>query len=153
MDAYHIDYETKATANLRKCGVYRYAQHPETDILCMCYAKNDEKVQLWTPDFMWPEDLAEHIRSGGIIFAHNAQFERLITLHIATPRYGCPPVAMEQWYCTAAMAAAMALPRSLEGVGEALQLPIQKDMAGSRHMLKMTKPRKGKAPANATRDS
>jgi hypothetical protein len=38
----------------------------------------------------------------------------------------------------------MAVPRSLEGVGEALDLEIKKDMEGSRHMLKMTKPRKGK---------
>lgn len=141
---YHIDYETKSTADLRKVGVYRYAQHPSTDILCMGYARDDEPVQIWTPGKPWPEELNEHIRAGLPIFAHNAQFERLITQHIACVRYGCATVALEQWYCTAAMAAAMALPRSLEGLGEALDLDIKKDMVGSRHMLKMTKPRKGK---------
>lgn len=140
---YHIDYETKSTANLKLVGVYRYAEHPSTDILCMGFARNNEPVQIWTPDFPWPEELNEHIRQGFPIFAHNAQFERLITKNIAVARYGCAPVALEQWFCTAAMAAAMALPRSLEGLGEALSLPIQKDMEGSRHMLKMTKPRKG----------
>jgi DNA polymerase bacteriophage-type len=143
LDFYHIDYETKSTANLKLVGVYRYAEHPTTDILCMAYAKNDEAVQLWTPDFPWPQELNEHIEAGLPIYAHNAQFERLITANIAVTRYGCAPVKLDQWHCTAAMAAAMALPRSLEGLGEALKLPIQKDMEGSRHMLKMTKPRKG----------
>jgi DNA polymerase len=139
----HIDYETKSTIDIKACGVYRYAKHASTDILCMAYAFNHEPVLLWTPDQMWPEDLAEHMLSGGLIFAHNAQFERLITTHIAVPRYGAPEVDLRQWVCTAAMAAAMALPRSLEKLGHALGTEIQKDMAGSRHMLKMTKPRKG----------
>jgi DNA polymerase len=138
----HIDYETKSTINLKTCGLYRYAKHPTTDILCMAYAFGTDPVQLWTPDFPWPEDLKEHVLSGGRIVAHNAQFERLITQYIAAPRYGAPVPALEQWICTAAMAAAMALPRSLEGLGHALHAPVKKDMAGSRHMLKMTKPRK-----------
>jgi DNA polymerase len=107
----------------------------------MAYAFGDDPVQLWTPDFPFPQEIADHIKNGYPIYAHNAQFERLITQYITTPRYGCPPVALEQWYCTAAMAAAMALPRSLDGLGAALKLPIQKDMAGSRLMLKMSKPR------------
>jgi DNA polymerase len=107
----------------------------------MAYAFGDNFVQLWTPDFPFPPEIIEHIKNGYPIYAHNAQFERLITQYITTPRYGCPPVALEQWYCTAAMAAAMALPRSLDGLGAALNLPIQKDMAGSRLMLKMSKPR------------
>ena len=140
----HKDYETKSTANLPKCGVYQYAKDPTTDILCMAYAFGDGEVEVWTPDLPWPEEINEHILAGLPIYAHNAQFERLITRYIATPRYGCAPVALEQWFCTAAMAAAMALPRSLEGLGAALNLDVQKDMAGSRHMMKMTKPRKGK---------
>lgn len=143
----HIDYETKSTVDLRKAGIYQYAKAPTTDILCMAYAFDDENVEVWTPDMFWPERINEHIKNDGLIYAHNAQFERLITQHIAVPRYGCLPVALEQWVCTAAMAAAMALPRSLEGLGAALNLEVQKDMAGSRHMMKMTKPRKGKKVA------
>ncbi len=144
MSILHIDYETKSTIDLPKCGIYQYAKHSTTDILCMAYAFDEGEVEVWTPDFFWPEAINNHITSGGLIYAHNAQFERLITQYIATPRYGCAPVSLEQWYCTAAMAAAMALPRSLEGLGAALNLDVQKDMAGSRHMMKMTKPRKGK---------
>jgi DNA polymerase len=110
----------------------------------MGYGFGEEEIDIWTPDFPWPERINSHIRSGGLIYAHNAQFERLITQEIAVPRYGCATAALEQWFCTAAMAAAMALPRSLDGLGEALDLNIKKDMAGSRHMMKMTKPRKGK---------
>lgn len=139
----HIDYETKSIIDIRKCGVYKYARDPSTDILCMAYAFDHEPTKLWTPDFPWPEDLYEHMASGKLIYAHNAQFERLITEAIAVPRYGAPTVALRQWVCTAAMAAAMALPRSLEKLGEAIDAEIKKDMAGSRHMLKMTKPRKG----------
>ncbi len=137
----HIDYETKSAIDLLKCGVYRYAQSPTTDIICMAFAFDDKPVQLWTPDFPFPQEIIDHIEAGYPIYAHNAQFERLITQYITTPRYGCPTVPLEQWYCTAAMAAAMALPRSLDGLGAALNLPIQKDMAGSRLMLKMSKPR------------
>lgn len=47
-----------------------------------------------------------------------------------------------KWRCTAAKAAAHALPRNLEGACLAMRLPIQKDMEGRRLILKHCKPRK-----------
>lgn len=47
-----------------------------------------------------------------------------------------------RWRCSAAKAAAVALPRKLEKACEALGLEHRKDMAGHRLMLKMSKPRK-----------
>lgn len=141
-DELHLDYETKSVVDLKTCGIYRYAEHPLTDILCMAYAFGNEPIQLWIPSEPFPQRIIDHIKAGKPIFAHNSQFERLITEFIATPRYGCPVVAMEQWYCTAAMAAAMALPRALDGLAIALRLNAQKDKEGAKVMKKMTRPRK-----------
>lgn len=56
------------------------------------------------------------------------------------PRYGWPEPALEQWHCTAAMAAAMALPRKLEDAARLTGCSFQKDMEGHRLMLRMAKP-------------
>jgi DNA polymerase bacteriophage-type len=84
-----------------------------------------------------------------ILVAHNALFEQLITRFVLSRRLKNPDDKMalgtlphDRWYCTAARAAACALPRNLEGAGFALKLPIQKDMEGSRLLKKYWKPRK-----------
>jgi DNA polymerase len=85
------------------------------------------------------------------LHAHNAFFEQCIYENILVPRFGWPKVNPKRWRCTAAKAASHALPRSLEGAGAALGLPIQKDKVGHQLMLKMCKPlpkwkRTGKGP-------
>jgi DNA polymerase len=55
---------------------------------------------------------------------------------------GWPVMRWEQWRCSAAKAAAHALPRALDDAAAALHLPIRKDAEGSKLMKKMTKPRK-----------
>jgi DNA polymerase len=142
-----IDFETRATFNLLTGGVYPYAAHPDTDIWCMAWAFDDEEPEIWTPDdrlgtpFVLPPRVIQHLADGGVVRAHNAAFERTIWREIMERRYGAPPVALEQWVCSAAEAAAMALPRHLEGLAKALRLDVQKDMDGNRLMLQMTKPR------------
>lgn len=97
-----------------------------------------------------------------IIVAHNALFEQVITRFVL-PKYikefkstkPSPGLFMrpllfhrleslphDRWVCTAATAAALALPRNLEGACAALKLSIQKDMDGRRLILKYCKPRK-----------
>ena len=61
MTKYHIDLETKSQTDLLKEGGHNYATCPTTALICMCYAKDDEPVQLWLPGEPFPEDLAEHI--------------------------------------------------------------------------------------------
>lgn len=139
----HVDFETRSAIDLPKNGVYRYAMDPSTDIWVLGYRLGDGPVMAWVPGDPVPEPLAEHICSGGLLFAHNAMgFERVIWHHILTPRYGFPEPALEQWRCTAAMAAAMALPRSLEAASTVMGLPVRKDMAGHNLMLRMAKPRR-----------
>lgn len=144
MTSLHVDFETKSTVELKDTGVYVYAQDPSTDVHCMSYAFGDEPVQRWTPGQPFPCRLAEHIEAGGLLFAHNAAFERVIWHYLMEPRYGWPPVPVEQWRCTMVMAYAMALPGALEHVGPALNTGYEKDMVGNRLMKAMSRPRRPK---------
>lgn len=154
MTSASIDFETRSTIDLRRSGVYPYAEHPTTDVVCMCWAIGDEEPHVWTPRRHWgtlgitPERtgealrrLVEHIKAGGELRAHNAQFERIMWRDVLGPRYGFPVPDFEQWHCTAAEAAAQALPRHLAEVSRVLNVPTPKDDEGHRLMLQMCKPR------------
>lgn len=150
-----LDYETRSACPLKKTGAWKYSEDPTTEILCaairMPYWRKG-RVELWHPAFphlgMAEEgvdalvELFSWILSGGMIEAHSAQFEKCITQNIAVPRYGWPPVPASAWRCSAAKAAAHSLPRNLGDLTAALGLKIQKDLAGSKVMQKMNKPRK-----------
>lgn len=138
----HIDFETRSTVDLKETGVYVYAEHPTTDVWCAAYARNDEPVKLWTPGQPVPLEIIGAMHVGETLVAHNAAFERIIWRYILAPRYGWPEPKLEQWRCTMAMALAMSLPGSLGGAAAAVNLPIQKDSAGHRLMLQMSRPRK-----------
>jgi len=145
-----IDFETRSKVDIKKTGGWRYSEDPSTDVQCIKFkVPGREEIKLWTPMFESVEDISETmeplfkwINDGGLVEAHNAQFEEAIWTNIMVKRYGAPLVRPSQWRCSASKAAALALPRSLEGVGGALALPIEKDMAGNRLMLKMAKPKK-----------
>lgn len=147
MPTVYIDFETQSAADLKAVGGWQYSRHPSTRILCVAYAADDEPVQLATFDQRrathgYLLKLAEDPET--IFVAHNAGFEQAIWRNIMAPRYGFPEIPVERWRCTAAKAAYMSLPRKLEGVGEALGLPIQKDKEGHKVMLKLCKPRGGR---------
>ncbi|MBO4228059.1 DNA polymerase [Bradyrhizobium neotropicale] len=144
MTVVHLDFETRSACDLKVHGVYVYASHPTTDVHCMAYAFDDEPVQLWRRGEPIPPRLENHIVLGGVITAHNAQFERAIFRHVMAPRYGWPNPDVEQWRCTMIYAYAMALPGALEHMGPALNTGFDKDMAGNRLMLAMSKPRRPK---------
>ncbi len=146
----HLDLETRSTVDLKKTGVYVYAEHPSTDVWCAAYAFGDEDVQLWTPGEPVPQRIQDHILGGGSIVAHNAQFERTMLRYVLAPRYGWEVPAENQWVCTAAMAAAMALPRHLDALAKALGVDHKKDDAGHRLMLQMARPRKVKDDGTLT---
>jgi DNA polymerase len=142
IDFLHLDVETRSAVDLKLAGPWVYAQHQSTDLWCACWAIGDRAVQTWRPGDPAPAQLVEHVAAGGPLVAHNAMsFERVIWRNILAIRYGWPEPALEQWHCTGALAAAMALPRSLDEAARALGLPVQKDMAGHRLMLQMARPR------------
>lgn len=137
-----LDFETRSTLDLRKTGVHKYAQHHHTGIWCLAWAFDDGPINIWTPGQEVPADIALFIQLNGKVRAWNAAFERTIWNNILVPRYGFPPLVSEQVYCTAAQAAAMALPRSLDQAASALGTPVQKDKEGAALMLRMARPRR-----------
>ena len=65
----YIDFETRSHCDLKRHGVYNYAQDSTTDVLCMSYAFDDEDVVTWLPAQPFPERVRNH---KGLIYAHNA---------------------------------------------------------------------------------
>jgi DNA polymerase len=143
-----LDFETRSVVDLRRTGVYPYAEHPHTDVWCCAYAVDDGEVCMWTPDRPVPDVFRLAVEQKAEFRAWNAQFERVIWEKICVPRYGFPPVPMELWHDTAAEAAALALPRSLGHAADVLNVEMQKDKQGHALMLRMARPRtmKGKHP-------
>ena len=140
----HGDFETRSEVDLKEVGLDVYARHPSTDVWCFGWAIDDGEPQIWTPGkpfpaaIRWP--MVQFPRAVRII-AHNAPFELAIWNHICVPRYGWPVLRPERTRCTMAMAYAMSLPGSLENAAAALGLTQQKDLAGHRLMMQMSRPR------------
>ena len=145
----HIDFETRSTVNLPAAGVYRYAEHPTTEVILACWAVDNGPVQtwfafqgVWTDPCPCPKDLADALADPNcIVVAHNAGFERAMLEYILGPRHGWPIPHLTRWDDTAARAARQALPRSLDGAAEALGLDVKKDKEGKALMMRMCRPR------------
>ena len=118
-----IDFETRSECDLRKHGVYNYAQDPTTDVLCMSYAYKDDEVQTWLPGQPFPRWVKEW---KGQIYAHNAAFERLIFWYVLQIDFD-----LTQFVCTAAQARANCAPGSLEDVGRFSGSSMRKDHRGA----------------------
>ena len=118
-----IDFETRSRCDLRKHGVYNYAQDISTEVLCMSYAFDDEDVRTWLPEQPFPVAVRNHT---GQIRAHNAAFERLVFWYVLQIDF-----KLEQFYCTAAQARANCAPGSLEDVGRFAGSSMKKDHRGS----------------------
>lgn len=137
-----IDFETRSTVDLKSTGVWPYAESPATSVYWLCYCIGDGSVKSWRPGMADPVDLLDHVRGGGVVVAHNAQFEwciwnlNLIGVH----GFEWPPLTTAQLDDTMARALVMALPASLDGAADALGMEHQKDKAGSRLMKQMAKP-------------
>ena len=128
----YLDFETRSACDLKTAGVYNYAQHGSTEVLCMSYAFDDEDVQTWLPDQPFPERVR---RWTGLIYAHNAAFERLIFWYVLQTNF-----KLEQFVCTAAQARANCAPGSLEDVGRFAGASMKKDHRGAQLIRKMSVP-------------
>lgn len=123
----YFDIETFSTCDLRACGLYRYAADASTQVLLVYYAIDDGPVVGWSPvegeplpaDFAaaWTDETC-------VLVAHNAAFERVVLGQWAR-RTGLLPgrmPALRRWYCTMAHASTLALPASLDALGDVLGL-------------------------------
>jgi DNA polymerase len=118
-----VDFETRSACDLKAAGVYNYAQDASTEVLCMSYAFDDEDVQTWVPGQPFPERVRNH---KGLIYAHNAAFERLIFWYVLQINFD-----LEQFVCTATQARANCAPGSLEDVGRFAGASMKKDHRGA----------------------
>jgi DNA polymerase len=130
MNALKLDFETRSDVDLLKRGAYIYVESRHTDALLASYRIGDGPLRRWTRGQPCPDDIRAHVTAGGVIKAHNAAFERLIWWHIMHARHGWPKPELKQFVCTAVTAAAQSLPRSLDRLGEALDLSVKKDKKG-----------------------
>ena len=151
-DIYHLDYETyspQPMGNQKSVGAFRYASDPAAEILIIAIAKNDGPVLTWNAldggfeGSAALEMLTRAVNTGADIYAHNAQFEHAISTYLLaqSPTFITAP-AIEQWRCTAAMCRLAAIPSSLEGAGEFLEIDLPKDKEGTRLINLFCKPRK-----------
>ena len=113
-----LDLETYSSAPLPRCGVYRYCDAPDFEILLFSYAFDDEPVK--TVDLASGETLPKEVISAledpNIIkVAYNAQFER-----VCLSRYLGHWLDPHQWRCTMVMAAYLTLPGKLADAAVAL---------------------------------
>lgn len=119
-----IDLETYSSVDIGKCGVYKYTESPDFEILLFAYSFDYGPVQLidvakgeWIPqeivDLIYDETVEKS--------AFNANFERT-----CLSRWFDKYCAPEQWSCTMILAASCGLPMSLKNVGIALNLSEDK---------------------------
>lgn len=140
-DVLSLDFETYSTIDLTEVGPARYAEDPTTGIWCVAYRLGTAPVMVQSMETPLPAPVRTHLEQGGLIRAWNADFERRLWT-VATRRYHWPAVTPAQFVCSAALAARAGLPRKLEHAAKALGLPVQKDMAGHRLMMRACRPTK-----------
>lgn len=123
-----IDIETYSDIDLINCGVYKYTDSDNFEILLFAYAVDDGETKI--VDLACGEEIPEEVMD--MLFddtviktAFNANFERTcISKHLGIN------LKPEPWRCTAVQSAMLALPLSLEGVGVVLGLDKQKMSEG-----------------------
>ena len=119
-----IDIETFSSVDLTKCGVYKYTESEDFEILLFAYAFDDEDIKIidLAQGEKLPKEVIEAIYSPNVIkSAFNAQFER-----VCLSRYFSMELPIEQWRCSMVHSLTLGLPGSLENVAKCLNLKTQK---------------------------
>ena len=142
MNNLYIDIETYSSISLKDCGVYKYAESPDAEVLLFGYSIDGSPVQvadIANGDEIPSEVLAALTDPKITKWAHNASFERIFLsiwlsrhhpeyfksygdAHDTVGAYLDP----ESWCCSMIWSAYMGLPLSLEQVGTVLKLDDQK---------------------------
>lgn len=147
----YIDFESRSPIDIKKCGAHVYAEHPDTEVLCLAVKVDNATTAMWIPkEFreycenweLWSDDqIFGFVLDADRFHAHNASFERCMWTEHMVRRRGFPKIQLSKWDDTAARAAMCALPRSLDAACKALGVSQQKDEEGYKLMLKMCKPK------------
>ncbi|MDD4590026.1 MAG: DNA polymerase [Parabacteroides sp.] len=146
MKTLSIDIETYSGYDLSKCGVYKYAESPDFEIILFGYSADGGEVQvvdLAAGETLQPEILDALTDDNIQKWAFNANFERVcLSRYLADMGISLDPFAdnhhsatvlgkakylnPESWRCAMIWSAYMGLPLSLEGAGAVLGLEKQK---------------------------
>jgi DNA polymerase len=139
-----IDIETYSDVDLGKCGVYRYSESPDFEILLFGYSVDGGPVQVidLASGESIPEEMLDTLTDDTVVkWAFNANFERVCLSRYLRdlgrsldPFHDNHPLTLEParflnpegWRCSMVWAATMGLPLSLKGVGAVLGLEDQK---------------------------
>jgi DNA polymerase bacteriophage-type len=144
---YSIDFETRSFADLPEIGLDKYANCLSTEVLCIAFGTDQHNVLVTSPKPTANLDLnnlLSHVRGGGKIQAWNAMFEYAIWNCVCVPKYGWPPLKLEQCIDTMAIAAANNVPQALGDAAIFMDANQQKDTRGRYLIQKLCKPnRKG----------
>lgn len=144
MQTLSLDLETYSDVDLVKCGVYRYCESPNFEILLFGYAVDDRDVQVidLARGEKIPEEILAALTDDAVTkWAFNANFERICLSHYLrdqgvylAPFHDRHPLSGEcaqfldpaGWKCSMVLAAYNGLPFSLKDVGKVLNLGEQK---------------------------
>ena len=143
MQRLHLDFETYCELDIRKVGHYRYCEHESFRILCVAWALDNTMPKVAEAYDIPYRDVRHLVADPNIeLAAHNASFERqcLKSQH-GVEMFGEIDWSKKKVICTAAKAAARALPRDLDRASKVLGL-VRKDETGKRSMMKFCKPDK-----------
>lgn len=141
-----IDVETFSNVDLKKCGVYKYAESPNFEVLLFGVSVNGGEVTVYdlaSGDTV-PEEIIRALSDDSIIkWAYNASFERVclsVWLRRNYPQHFSSYSIEEDtvrnyldpssWRCSLVWGAYMGLPLSLEEIGKVLKLENQKMAEG-----------------------
>lgn len=131
-----VDLETYCEVDLRKSGVYRYAEDDSFEILLLAVSVDNEPVTVYdlTKEEL-PYELLQALVDDSIIkWAFNATFERICLSNWLKKHH--PELLSDgflspiSWRCSMIWSAYLGLPLSLEGVGAVLKLKDQKLKGG-----------------------
>lgn len=140
MENLSVDLETFSSVDLKKCGVYKYAESDDFEILLFGYSVDGSEVEV--VDLAQGETIPEVVLSAltdetVIKWAFNAQFERVcLSRYLRDKGITVNPgktvkseslfLNPSSWHCTMIWSATLGLPMSLENVGAVLGLDKQK---------------------------
>ena len=123
MTIYALDFETyyDRDCSIKTLGPLGYFSHHSFDAYMVSVVGDDGLEWVGHPkDFCW------QLLEGNIVLSHNASFDETLYLYGVTQNWW-PKVTPAEWHCTADMAAACGLPRSLKNsTAEAFNLEISK---------------------------
>ncbi len=121
-----LDLETYSSVDISKCGVYKYSESPDFEILLFAYSVDGQPVEVIdiTQSQQIPQEVLLALSDETVIkHAFNANFERVcLSRFLRLDGFLSP----RGWHCTMIWAATLGLPLSLAGVGAVLGLDKQK---------------------------